>query len=109
MSAALATRTRAPAAPPTSRWVKIDRLRESARRLLEAVEREFGRSSAFYGQCEGAWRRAEREAVVSIIHSDFKNAATLLDLAVHRLARGREVARRAELSPEDLAALLRVL
>lgn len=92
---------------PGSRWTPIDRLRETARRVLDAVERESGRQSPLYALCVEAWRRAEREALVSLLHADFTNAATLLDLAVHRMARGREVARRGELGLEELGALMR--
>ncbi len=77
--------------PPTSAsqnpWKDIDRLREAARLLLEAVEAESGRQSELVSRCRSLWQDAEREAAVSLLYSDFEHAASRLHQALRALAR----------------------
>jgi hypothetical protein len=107
------SRVQSSEAEPSARlgtpWEPIDRLREAARLLLEAVEIESGRQSELHLQCEEVWRRAEEEAKDSILHADIKNAFARLDQALHVLSRAPEIARRAELGPADLGALLKAM
>jgi hypothetical protein len=95
-----------PSSRQLARWVRIDKLRKAAGLSLEAIGAEFGQGSVIHRQCEAVWHRAEEGAVTSLLHADFENAATLLDRALDVLSRAPEVARRAELSADDLALLL---
>jgi hypothetical protein len=75
----------APTSARHSPWENIDRLREAARLLLKAVEVESGPQSALLTRCRSLWQNAEREAAVSLLYSDFKNAAVRLDQALRAL------------------------
>jgi hypothetical protein len=67
-------------------WEHIDRLRDAARLLLEAVALESGQQSELLSRCRSLWQDAEREAAVSLLYSDFENAASRLHQALRALA-----------------------
>jgi hypothetical protein len=90
-------------------WEPIDRLREAARLLLEAVEIESGTHSELHRQCVEVWRRAEGEVKDSLLHADIANAFARLDRALDVLSRAPEIARRGELGLADLGALLEAM
>jgi hypothetical protein len=85
----------------------IERLRESAESRLQSIAAEFGATSALAAQTERVWLLAEGQAVLSLLNDDPLNAEVILSHAVQVLDYAPAVARRAELAPQDLAALLR--
>ena len=90
----------------TSRWTRIDRLRKAAKACLERAAARHGARSAIHLQLQAVWARAEQQALLSVLHDDFANAATILDQAVHVLRTAPDAVQRGELGGEDLAALI---
>ncbi len=88
------------------RWEVVDRLREESVALLREVGVRAGEQSALYQSCAALWRRTEGEVLLSLLHSDFGNAVQRLEQARHALAEAPEAARRGELQPSDIEALL---
>ncbi len=86
-------------------WSRIDEQRAAATRHLKAIEAEFG-PEGLHPLCSGVWARALAAAHVSILHGDGENAASILDRALTVLERAPELARRKELGPDDLEALV---
>jgi hypothetical protein len=85
----------------------IERLRACAEARLDAIADEFGAESTLVRQCQRVWLLAEGQAVLSLLHDDPLNAEVVLSHAVQVLEHAPAVARRAELAPQDLAALMR--
>lgn len=84
----------------------IERLRDDAEARLSQIAREFGAGSYLSRQCERAWLLAEGQAVLSVLNDDLRNAERVLDAALHLLEHAPAAARRAELSPQCLGALI---
>jgi hypothetical protein len=84
----------------------LDEIRADASRALEAIARSHGRDSVFHSRCRMIWTRREKEALASLVHGDFENAAVILENGLEALARGPEALRRAELSVNDVLQLM---
>ena len=87
--------------------ITIERLRAVAEARLQLIAEEFGPESPILRQCERLWLLAEGQAVLSVLHEDHVNAEVILSHAVQVLEHAPAVARRAELSGPELAALMR--
>jgi len=85
----------------------IERLRGDAEGRLAWIADEFGATSLLARQCERVWLLAEGQAVLSLLNDDARNAQVILETALNLLERAPEVARRAELSAEELTSLMR--
>jgi hypothetical protein len=85
----------------------IERLRAIAEARLRSVAEEFGGEAPLVRQCERVWLQAEGQALLSLLNEDPLNAEVVLSSAIQVLEHAPAVARRAELAPQDLAALLR--
>lgn len=87
--------------------ITIERLRATAEARLRLISEEFGPESTLLRQCERVWLMAEGQAVLSVLHDDHLNAQVILSHAVQVLEHAPAVARRAELTGPELAALMR--
>jgi len=87
--------------------ITIERLRATAEARLQLIAEEFGEQSPLLRQCERVWLLAEGQAVLSVLHDDHLNAEVVLSHAVQVLEHAPAVARRAELSPQELLSLMR--
>jgi hypothetical protein len=87
--------------------ITIERLRSTAEARLELIAEEFGPESPLLRQCQRVWLMAEGQAVLSVLHEDHINAEVILSHAVQVLEHAPAVARRAELTGPELAALMR--
>lgn len=88
------------------RWETYVEARAEAAGWLLTIAVDHGSDSALHRQAERLWARAEREALASLEHGDLPNAVSILELAVHQLARAPEILKRNELSPQELAGLM---
>jgi hypothetical protein len=88
------------------RWERYVEARAEAAGWLLAIAVDHGSDSALHAQGEQLWARAEREALASLEHGDLANAVSILEHAVHQLARAPEILKRNELTPQDLAGLM---
>ena len=85
----------------------IERLQADAEARLRSIADEFGAHSTLAGQCQRVWLAAEGQAVLSLLHDDPLNAEVVLSHALQVLEHAPAVARRAELAPHELTALMR--
>lgn len=88
------------------RWEFYVESRAEAAGWLLALAVDHGSDSPLHRRAEELWLRAEREALASLAHGDVANATSLLQHALHQLARAPEVLKRQELSPDELTGLL---
>jgi hypothetical protein len=90
------------------RWTRIQVLRRAADQQLAVIASRAGQNSRLARRCRDLWGDWEREALISVLHQDHRNAEVILDRGVEALYHAQDLVQQGVLSEDEVLSLLAV-